>query len=168
MSVGSTPFRTHQCTRQLPPLRRQLWIKLMHSLKCFLLEKKATGKGVGGSTLRSCLLLTYRHQGTENPRSLVWPACTTSGDIAPEGDSIAGRRRGWPHHLGRRLSSRREEQASTMGVFWLFKDMGVGRVRCHFSGVCNWKIWNNSSGLGEEPQKVRLQSESILSSRYWS
>lgn len=35
------PLLTHQCTRQFPPLRRQQWMKLIHSLKCFLLEKKA-------------------------------------------------------------------------------------------------------------------------------
>lgn len=55
-------LRTHQCTRQLPPLRRQEWIKWTHSLKCFLLEKKVTGKAVlWGRSLRS-LLPTYRQQ----------------------------------------------------------------------------------------------------------
>lgn len=29
-----------QCTRQFPPLRRQQWMKLIHSLKCFLLQQR--------------------------------------------------------------------------------------------------------------------------------
>lgn len=142
--VGRKPFRTHQCTRQLPPLRRQPWIKLTHSLKCFLLEKKATGKGMlgwGGRPLRSFLLflLTYRHQGTENPRFSAQSACAENRDAAQEGGSRAGRKRGWPHQL-----TKYEEQASNMAVFWPFKDRAVGSARCHFSRVCSWRmIWNN-------------------------
>lgn len=112
------PFGTHQCTRQLPPLRRQQWIKLMHSLKCFLLEKKTTGEGVlgRGRSLRSCFLPTYRQQGTENPRASVQPACMVTGS---------------------RQHSRQEERlvtteadASPAGTG--NKDMGVGRVGVPF------------------------------------
>lgn len=50
---------THQCTRQFPPLSRQQWMKLIHSLKCFLLEKKAIEEGVWGGSPRSPFLPTH-------------------------------------------------------------------------------------------------------------
>lgn len=148
--------RTHQCTRQLPPLRRQEWIKWTHSLKCFLLEKKVTGKAVlgGGRSLRSCLLPTYRQQGVHNPGSSLQPACTVHSlglCLESGAGSIAGSHRGWPH-----LSSGYKEQGLGCGegegaIFLGSATRGAGTVV--------------SSGL-EEPQRTRLQPESILSSRY--
>lgn len=159
------PLRTHQCTRQLPPLRRQLWIKLTHSLKCFLLEKKATWTEMLGSgrqvsqELPSPPLQSARDR---DPGSSVQPACRVKGNTAWERGGTASSERGWPHHLGRRLSSRHEERAPTMDIFWPFRDVGMGRARCHSLGpVTGGPGRIVSRGLEEGPQRARLQPESI-------
>lgn len=147
--------RTHQCTRQLPPLRRQEWIKWTHSLKCFLLEKKVTGKAVLGGGQVSQELSPPHLQTARGPQPWVLPAASVYSEwglcLESGAGSIAGSHRGWPH-----LSSGYKEQGLGCGegegaIFLGSATRGAGTVV--------------SSGL-EEPQRARLQPESILSSRY--
>lgn len=102
-----------------------------------------------------------------DPGSSVQLACRVKGNTAWEGSSTASSERGWPHHLGRRLSSRHEERAPTMGIFWPFRDVGMGRVRCHsLRPVTGGPGRIVSRGLEEGPQRARLRPESIPVLRY--
>lgn len=117
-------------------------------------ESNREGSAGGGRSLRSCLLPTYRQQGVHNPGSSLQPACTVHSlglCLESGAGSIAGSHRGWPH-----LSSGYKEQGLGCGegegaIFLGSATRGAGTVV--------------SSGL-EEPQRTRLQPESILSSRY--